>query len=245
MSGFKKYPGARFEENDVVLYLEELLKNGWEVYQGAKAQHYIIELDENCTVNLGPAIAKDKGWMIDSYKDGSIQARKWATNMAALRAIVSEHAKKLGFEIEKTPLRIRTTAATPLTNLQSIVTLAANVKVECIHDPYFDDKAISYLGSMVSLGLNVADTVRILSSKKVKNKLSSGVIDAFHQQTGSNLDIRLMDSGHRRFIMLSGGMAIILGWSLNNWNKDEAARLENGEQDFEIFNNHWDKATVL
>ncbi|MFT4917740.1 MAG: hypothetical protein ACI8RU_000353 [Zhongshania aliphaticivorans] len=50
---------------------------------------------------------------------------------------------------------------------------------------------------------------------------------------------------HRRFLLLAGGQSLILGHSLNAIDKNEAVRLEQGQQDKTFFDQMWATATAL
>jgi hypothetical protein len=53
------------------------------------------------------------------------------------------------------------------------------------------------------------------------------------------------DGEHRRFLLLDGGMVIILGPSLNSLRKNEAVSIEDDREDRPFFDRQWQAATPV
>ena len=240
---FAKHPGATFRKGELIRYFETLNTQGWMVFSGAKQDEFILQLGEENDINISPASNKTKGWLIQSHRRGSVQKMIWATTMPQLTGSISSLAAGLGFNISSAPTKIRTSTTTPLTNMKSVVGLAANTSVVSIYDPYFDDGTVAYLNSLCNLGLGLNSTIQVLAANAMRSRLSTEVIDSFASENGSSIEIRLIDKGHRRFLILSDNSCIVLGWSMNSWNKNEAAHREgNGVEDIKFFSEKWAEA---
>jgi len=82
----------------------------------------------------------------------------------------------------------------------------------------------------------------VLTTSKIKNRLSSGLILDFEKETGVELDIRFCKSikEHRRYLLLSTGDSLVIGCSLNSLDKNEAARIESLQEDQDFFKEQWE-----
>jgi hypothetical protein len=104
--------------------------------------------------------------------------------------------------------------------------------VQAIFDPYFDNRALSFLLDILSFGATVSGTLRLLACKKqaqraIPRLTKLFVADWFKERGVVAGEVRLMPDGeHRRFILLGGGQSLLLGMSLNSINNNEAIPLE-------------------
>ena len=167
--------------------------------------------------------------------------------MQGLNQLVAYGAKNYGgIEWPSSPSTIRLSKATPASNYSAVAGLVGAATVECIFDPYFDDKALANLTAFMNLGVRLSAKCRVLTSAKGAAKLSSSFVAAWRVETGSAAEIRkIASSGHRRFMLLSDDQTLILGLSLNALDKDEAAHLERETEDLAFFDTEWAAATAL
>jgi len=84
--------------------------------------------------------------------------------------------------------------------------------------------------------------VRVLTTSKIRKRLSSQMISDFKKEKSVNLDIRFCssDKEHRRYLLLSTGESLVVGCSLNSLDKNEAAHIENSQEDRMFFETQWD-----
>jgi hypothetical protein len=110
---------------------------------------------------------------------------------------------------------------------------------------------LNSLNDILSFGGSLSNSVRLLSSADMTQgaipRLTKTVVaDWFNLRGITAGEVRLMARGeHRRFILLSGGQALILGMSLNSIAKNEAVRVELDTADRAFFDGVWATATPL
>ncbi|HSS77914.1 MAG TPA: hypothetical protein VLV54_14380 [Thermoanaerobaculia bacterium] len=175
----------------------------------------------------------EKDWLIAAFEHGTAKFFKFAVSFSSFSELMVSAANSLGYKLEAGPRSIRMNQQTPVSNRIGIVHLAHGSTVLCIFDPYFEDKAISSLSTLVNLGLKLHSDVRVLTTSKVKGRLSQQLLADFAREHGSSLSIRQCDSDkeHRRFLLLTGGESVVIGCSLNSLDKNEAAHIEPSSED--------------
>ena len=131
-----------------------------------------------------------------------------------------------------------------MSNKFSLARITSNKAVECIFDPYFEDKSIATLTTLVNLGMSLNKDVRVLTTSKVQNRLSKQLIEDFKTEKSVNIEIRFCLSGeeHRRYLLLSTGDSLVIGCSLNSLDKNEAAHIESSQADIDFFKAQWEVA---
>ena len=164
-----------------------------------------------------------------------------------IKLLIAGAMQSLGQVLDAGPKSVRFKQKTPLSNRVGLVKLSRGATVQCIFDPYFDDKAIASLGTFVNLGLQLTIEVKILITDKVKKRISQLVKDDFETEYGSKLNIRICDSNkeHRRFLLLSSAESIVVGCSLNSLDKNEAAYVESSQEDRDFFEDQWKLSGAL
>ena len=246
MSKFQEYPGANFSEVDVENYLEELAEKGWKVFK--LRNDYVVVIDDERKITTFFA-SRDKEWHIDtSHLEGTLGfSSNPVVNFQQFKNCFAKAAEYLGESLNGGPKSIRLKEATPVSNKNSIATLARNSAVNCIFDPYFDDKSIATLTTLVNLGMSLKNDVRVLTTLKIIKRLSMQMISDFKIEKGVNLDIRLCSSSkeHRRYLLLSTGDSLVIGCSLNSLDKNEAAHVENSQEDRDFFEIQWKDSSPL
>ena len=246
MSKFPEYTGANFSENDVETYLEELAEKGWGVFKNRIYYIVVIDDERKITTWFAPF---DKEWHVDaSYIEGTLGfSTNPVVNFQQFKNCFAKAAEYLGEDLNGGPKSIRLKEATPASNKNSIASLARNNAVNCIFDPYFDDKSITTLTTLVNLGMALKTDVRVLTTSKSVRRLSMQMISDFKTEKGVNLDIRLCssDKEHRRYLLLSTGDSLVVGCSLNSIDKNEAAHIENSQEDRDFFEAQWKASLPL
>jgi hypothetical protein len=240
MSRFPPYTGAAFCEGDVEAYLSDLAEKGWKVYSDSKPASYVIDAgDENIIkTNYQP---HQHHWVVAAYMLGEPKFIKMATTFHTFKSLIASAAQSLGIELDTGPKSIRLKESTPVSNRQGLAKLAHGSTVEGIFDPYFKDKSIANLVTLVNLGLTLAAVVRVLTTTKSKSGLTEQMIASFKSEKGTNLNIRFCDSNdeHRRFFLLSSGESLVIGCSLNSFDKNEVAFVETSADDRAFFEEQW------
>jgi hypothetical protein len=240
MAKFPLYSGASFGKSEVEVYLVELALIGWQTCASNKPASYFIVVDEEKRIDIW-FFNDFKEWNVESWNQGNCSFHKAATSFQSFKELVSVAMQSLGQVIDSSPKSIRLKQLLPLSNKIRLVHLTRGTAVQCIFDPYFDDKAIASLSSLVNLGLKLIPEAQVLITDKAKKGLSELVITDFEREHGSKLNIRICNSDkeHRCFLLLSSGESLVLGCSLNSLDKNEAARVENSHSDCDFFKHQW------
>jgi hypothetical protein len=237
---FPRYQGASFTRQDIEAFLLELSQYGWQVFsQGAEEKYYLqITSEKLIEINLQYG---DLSWCVLAKLHGSPVFVKSAIDFTVFKQLINEAAVKLGASLNVGPTTIRLSDTQPVTNKTSIVALANRGSVTSIFDPYFEDKSISNLIVLRNLGMSFTSQIKVLTTSKTLNKLSKRFKCDFQTETGIQIEIRtcIKNSEHRRFLLLSSGQSIVIGCSLNNIDKNEAAHLEPSTFDETFFNQEW------
>jgi hypothetical protein len=246
MSKFQEYTGASFSEDDVENYLEELAEKGWGVFRHHSGYRIVIDDEREITTSFS---SYHKKWRVDASDiEGKLPFdSNPIVNFQQLKKCFAKAAEYLGQDLDCGPDSIRLQETTPVSNKCSIARLARKNAVECIFDPYLDDKAIETLKTLVNLGMSLNKDVRVLTTSKVRNRLSKQLIEDFKTEKGVNLEIRfcLSDKEHRRYLLLSTGDSLVIGCSLNSLDKNEAAHIESSKADRDFFKTQWGAAQPL
>lgn len=246
MSKFKQYTGASFSEADVENYLEELAETGWRVFKDHNGYVVVIDDERKITTRFSSYY---KEWHVDAsdLEEELPFPSNPAVNFQQFKKCFAKAAEYLGENLDGGPDSIRLQEATPVSNKCSLASLARNNAVECIFDPYFDDKSIATLKTLVNLDMSLKNDVRVLTTSKIRNRLSTQMILDFKKEKGVNLDIRFCssDKEHRRYLLLSTGDSLVIGCSLNSLDKNEAAHIENSQEDRDFFEAQWKTSLQL
>ncbi len=145
--------------------------------------------------------------------------------------------------------RSRLTKDEPASNMVKIAELIGAAQVIAAFDPYLDNRGLMTLRDILSLGTGgISPDARLLASETlVPHRLTKTFLEAWSVELRISAQMRLLaDREHRRFLLLADGRALILGPSLNDVSKNEAAHIEtNGQEDRAFFEEQWMKATPL
>lgn len=144
------------------------------------------------------------------------------------------------------PATGRLTRVTPAANLEAIAALAQSAAVGEVFDPYLDDKGLANLKAISNLGLQLAPTVRLLTSSSGVKRLSKEYLAAWQTELNVTASVKTVNNpAHRRFMLLSTGKSLIIGCSLNGTEKDEAIHLESDSDDRPFFEAEWLAAKIF
>ncbi len=159
-------------------------------------------------------------------------------------------------EIEgRRPTIARLRSECPSSNLSLISKLIGSYAVEAVFDPYLDNRGLSALRDIISVGEGrLSPSIRLLTSSKALQKrngiprLSRSFVDQWLKEVeATSGEMRLMGSEgeHRRFLLMSDKRSLVLGASLNGLNKNEAASVDSNKEDLDFFEESWGKSTSL
>ncbi|MBD2121125.1 hypothetical protein [Trichocoleus sp. FACHB-262] len=242
---------SQLTRDEIVAYLLEQKRRGYDVFQDPERKHVLILLlDELHRINFN--IGGSLGCQIQGEVYGSPFAIANVSNMAELRSVTDAIAQQvIGSRWSSYATRLRLNESTPATNLASVAALIGGSSVEAVFDPYLENRSLIELLDILSFGNgSIAGNIRVLSTAKTTTgkvpRLTKAGFDAWLAQLGINGELRLMgNSEHRRFLLLSGGQSLLLGPSLNSLHKNEAVRLEADVEDRAFFDQIWVKATPI
>jgi hypothetical protein len=232
------YTGA--SRNDVEAMLEQIAEAGWPVFAHSAPNHFVVSPDDSLRLNV-KYNAGSKAWVIECLVAGGLRHYLSVGDTVAMRTALIRVAKEFGHDLSAAPASIRLSTATPVGNRMGLVHLCAGAAVVAIFDPYFDDKAVANLSILCNMGLRLATTVRVLVTSKGAKRLTPVLLTDFHGERQSLLEVRVCasDKEHRRMLLLGDGRSLVLGCSLNDLSKNEAAHTEVSPQDLAFFDEQW------
>ena len=246
---FPTFPQSQLSRQEIVNYLLEQKRRGYEVYQDPQLLNkLILVLNETHRINF----IIGAGCQVQGVEYSNDISYINVSTMAELRSAVDKIAQSLvGMQWKSGATRARVSQDKPASNYASIANLIGSSSVLAVFDPYLENKSLTTLMDILSFGSGtIADGVRILSTKKTITgqvpRLTKIRFDAWLRQLVINGEIRTMQpSEHRRFMLLSGAQSLILGHSLNAIHKNEAVRIEPDTEDRVFFEGVWVAATPL
>lgn len=224
--------------------LEELAAAGWPIYAHTEPDWFVVALDDSLRFDVK---CRANRWTIHGLELGRTMHYLEAGDSIALRAALTEAAKKHGYDLSGAPKSARLSSAAPVSNRLSLVHLCGVAAVHAIFDPYFDDRAVGNLAILCNMGLRLAPSVRVLVTSKATHRLTNLLVRDFKSERKVRLEARVCasDKEHRRFILLDDGKGMVLGCSLNDLSKNEAAHTELAIQDELFFNEQWANARAF
>jgi hypothetical protein len=244
---FPSYQGASFTKQDVEIFLLELSKQGCHVsYEQGIQETYYIQITPEKLIEITWQL-HEKSWSIVAKVNGVPHFFQFAINFTVFKQLVSDAAEAIQASLETGTTSVRLSDSKPATNKISIVSLSHGGSVTSIFDPYFEDKSIANLVILRNLGMCFASQVQVLTTSKTSKKLSKSFRCDFQNETSIQMEIRTCakNSEHRRFLLLSSGQSLVIGCSLNNIDKNEAAHLEPSTFDETFFNQEWISGTTI
>lgn len=132
----------------------------------------------------------------------------------------------------------RLKSSTPASNLATLFDLIGTSLVESVFDPYLDDQGLRNLTALASLGTQFSSNLQLLTSRGVINATLRAMV--FKELECPQAEIRRTSGKeHRRFLLLQGGDSIVLGFSLNKFEHNEAIRREREPEDRTFFDAQW------
>lgn len=244
---FPEYGGAQFSAADVEKYLSELAENGWLVSTRKMGKGYVLEPGEDTKIDIFHNPTTNE-WAVQVSPDieGKLpfSCDRLLNSMHNLQRCIVEAAEYLGVHIDSPPVSHRLKSEKPASNRMVIAKMTCHSKVEGIFDPYFDDKAVTTLMTLINLGMRVDQKLRILTSKKGSNNLTREMLESFSKEFDILPEVRLVnEKAHRRFMLLRNSESIIIGPSLNSIDHNEVMIRENSPQDADFFQAQWEQAT--
>lgn len=246
---FPEYGGARFSAADVEEYLTELAENGWLVSTRKAGKGYVLEPSEETKIDILHS-PRTNEWVIQVSPDIEdklpFSCDRLLNSMHNFQQCIAEAAEYLGVDLNHPPISYRLESAKPATNRMSLAKMTCHSKVEGIFDPYFDNKAIATLMTLIGLGMRVDEKLRILTSSKARKHLTEEMLGSFSKEFGLLPEVRLVhEKSHRRFFLLANAESLIIGPSLNSLDHNEVLIRENSPQDADFFEIQWKQATCF
>ncbi len=219
---------------------------GWIIYADNN-DVFTICIAENHRVTISPSTVPGT-WNLKTWGIGRQFGH--ASNAAELRARLANHAHTLNINWPTSPKTIRLVRGKPASNIGTIQRVIATSVIEAVYDIYLDDKGVDMLITLHNLGTKFDPELRLLSSaaKVPKELRKQFVSQAFIDLGCSKGEARYLDmkKGHEyRFMLLTGGRALVLGTSLNRMDVNEAPHLESDTKDRPLFENVWKTALPL
>lgn len=253
---FPSHEPQRLSVDDTTSYMYELLRRGFEVTKDSSRPLFYLRATDEITLR------------ISSHNDGAqVQVLRWGdmytwadvNSLKGLQGRISSYLDTFA-DIELStwrPKSIRLKKGQPASNMNKLASLLTDETLTAYFDPYLDNKSLTNLADIVSLTANgkFADDFRLISSpnmnKQSTNKpmrLSESFVEKWFLEHGvSGGGARLTQKEHRRFLLLASGRTIVIPFSLNEVNINEASQVEenNHNDDIEFFDKQWTSAEPL
>ncbi len=231
-------PQPFLSREEVIAYLVDMQAHGWTVY--SESDSFILVIDEVQKLTIRPI---ERGFRIEHQS--TVGRSLVGSNAFNLRQFQSALEWYIG---NQRPTRIRTIEGKPASNFSRIANLIGSSRVEAVYDPYLDNKGIANLLTLVGLANSVIPGLRLITAITEPGRLSRNFVRDYFRELGCHSgEIRKTSSKkpHRRFMLLSGGQALIMGMSLNDLDKNEAVRLEDDQEDKPFFEIEWAAGQLL
>jgi hypothetical protein len=254
-SPFPTYARPTLSHDDLVGYLAQQKTAGWDVFQGDAPGNFIIPISDCGRVLIIHGMDRCQ---VQGFVGDTIRVVEDANNLASLdhgiREAVRYIANTRGIQLDwpSKPTTVRTYEGQVAQNLSKVVSLIGASTIDAIYDPYFENKSFQALFTFASFGVRIASSVRILTStKKFNTQPTSPLLKHFSDGAFAQLapqgEIRFSSyTGHkRRFLLLSGGQSLLLGFSLNSFDVTEAPALQGDAVDRPFFDGEWAQATPI
>jgi hypothetical protein len=229
---FPSLPISSLSKEEVVSYLTDLQAKGWTIY--SDGNDFIIIKNDVEKLRIRPF---GGGFRIEHESIiGRSLVGSTAFNLIQFKTSLSKYLPT------QSPTWTRTVEGQLASNFSRISRLIGSAHVEAVYDPYLDDKGLDNLLTLVGLANSVSPNLRLTTSKEGARRLTTPYVKAFFKGLGCiSGEIRKTSSQkpHRRFMLLSGGQSLIMGMSLNDLDKDEAAHLESDSYDRTFFESDW------
>lgn len=226
------------------------------MFQGSVPEQFIIPISDCGRILIihGMGRCQVQGFVGDticSFGDANNVASLDHAIRDAIKCIANARGLTLDWPSKLTT--VRTYEGQTAQNLAKVVRLIGSSSIDAIYDPYFENRSFPPLFTFVTFGVRIADAVRILTSdKKFKAGPTSPLLKqysdmAFADLKAPNGEIRFSAySGHkRRFLLLSGGQSLLLGFSLNSFDVTEAPVIQGDTVDRPFFDSEWAQAIPI
>ena len=248
---FPPLPKSQFGIDDVVRYLTALNNEGHQIYRDpSQSNVFYIQLNDSYRIRI--SISEGRSQVQLHYLDNN-RSFLDVSSLKDLEEAVGQLVSKVpGMRWPFRPTVGRLSEATPATNYKTISQLVGSSQVEAVFDPYLTNASLEELRVILSFGDgNIANGVRLLGSTTTTTgrspRFTKAGVDTWLSQLGISGEARIVParSEHRRFLLLSGGLSLILGMSLNSIHKNEAIRVEPDTTDRSFFDTTWATATNI
>lgn len=248
---FPTYPQPSLSREQVVSYLVPFRNQGWDIYQGNHSNEFIIKVTNRWNVVI---TYEDNQWVVFG---GLGWARSHPENLLGLDAAIKSAVQFVSLQDGETldwhgaVRSVRLNLSEPATNVNKLVTLIGTSTIEAVFDAYLDNKGLANLLDLVSLGVQVSTSIRLLTSKNMVHppqgtpRLTASYLQMWLNQLGcTSPEVRYKAyRGHqRRFLLLGGGQSLIVGPSFNNLAVNEAVHLDPDTADRSFFDSEWQNA---
>lgn len=248
---FPVLPASQVNLDEIFRLLTELNTQGHSIYSDPDQSNvFYLQLNDDYRIRI--SISKGQSQVQLHYLENS-QGHLNASSIKDVERAIATFVRRVpGMTWPYQPKEARISANTPATNYSTISKLIGVSQLEAVFDPYLDNQGLEEIRNILSFGKgSVKDGIRLLGSKTTTSsqipRFTKAGVDAWLSQLGIFGEARLVPSKseHRRFMLLSGGKSLILGPSLNSIHKNEAIRVESGDQDKIFFDSVWKSADPL
>jgi hypothetical protein len=248
---FPVLPMNLLELGDVLRYLTALSREGHRVYRHPSQENvFYVELNESYRLRISASSGRSQIQL--HYLENDVAFLDVASPRGLQEAIAKLAATVPGMKWPFRPNAGRLNAETPATNYRTISELVGAEVVEGVFDPYLTNGALEELRVILSFGTGaISDGVRLLGSTETTTgsvaRFTKAGVDAWLRQMRVSGEARVVraKSEHRRFLLISGGRALLLGPSLNSIHKNEAVRVELDTEDRPFFDATWATAAPV
>lgn len=233
---------------DILPFLHQLIEQNFNVNNDTRS--YFIDINDTYSIRISPI--NGSKLQIQLQKVGNIINFLDIDNLRVFEKTIESLIKSYsGHSISINSTTVRTKISEPASNKSKISKQLIGKKITGIFDPYLDNKGLENLYDIISLAdINISDDLKVISSDIVTSgcpRLTKSFFEDWKKQinkTNSLVRLTKAHKEHRRFILLEGNQALILGCSLNDLNKNEISTIvSDADEDFLFFKETWKNST--
>lgn len=238
-SPFPPLPPPELTQDYVIGVLREAKTRGWDVFTDRGG--FVVETSATTSMRLD---------LVGGACQISFKNTQGPTPITIMVETPLQLDEALGKRLGGSPptRSVRLKPDQPASNVVRIASLIRS-PVEAVYDPYLSDRGLANLLAIVGTGgPGLAPDVRLLTARKSSRPLTLVMATKLFTELNcprGAVRIEQNPKAHRRFMRLTGGTTLILGMSLDDIDKDEAAHVEDHAADGPFFESAWAGAVPL
>lgn len=235
-------------------YIIESVQNGCcrDAQFLTKENRFVLTTNNYNEIWINENSAGGSIWWIYTVNDKGDQVDgQTVESLRELNKVVRQAAKSYGDFWGDEPSIARLNKGHYAGNVARLASLIGNREIEAIFDPYLCNASLLTVTDLISIGgFSLSQDVRMLSLEKMARgttpELTKTFVDGWLRERGlPGGEVKMTRDAHERFLLLSGGTALVIGCSLNRITHDETAHTAPDNDYRSTFEKRWTAATDL